>query len=51
MLVVKIFANKSGFVPNYTFLNFGVMCCMFSTFHVSSRIVANISESSLLFSQ
>ena len=25
----------------------GVMCCMLSTFHVSSRIVANISESSL----
>ena len=29
---------------------FGIMCCMLSTFHVSSRIVANISESSpLLF--
>ena len=27
------------------------MCCMLSTFHVSSWIVANISESSLLFSQ
>ena len=25
------------------------MCCMLSTFHVSSRIVANISEPSLLF--
>ena len=30
---------------------FGIMCCMLSTFHVSSRIVANISESSLLLSQ
>ena len=30
---------------------FGVMCCMLSTFHVSSRIVANKSESSFLFSQ
>ena len=31
--------------------SFGVMCCMLSTFHVSSRIVANFSEPSLLFSQ
>ena len=30
---------------------FGVMCCMLITFHVSSRIVDNISEPSLLFSQ
>ena len=30
---------------------FRIMCCMLSTFHVSSRIVANISESSLLLSQ
>ena len=28
-----------------------IMCCMLSTFHVSSWIVANISEPSLLFSQ
>ena len=33
------------------FLEFGIMCCMLSTFHMSSRIVANISESSLLLSQ
>ena len=25
---------------------FGIMCCMLSTFHVSSQIVANINESS-----
>ena len=30
---------------------YGVICCMLSTCHVSSRIVADISESSLLFSQ
>ena len=30
---------------------FVVMCCMLITFHVSSWIVTNISESSLLFSQ
>ena len=29
----------------------GIKCCMLCTFHVSSRIVANISESSLLLSQ
>ena len=28
-----------------------IMCCMLSTFHVSSRIVANISESSIFLSQ
>ena len=30
---------------------FGIMCCMLSTFHVSSRIVANNSKSSILPSQ
>ena len=30
---------------------FGVMCCMFRTFGVSSRITANINEPSLLLSQ
>ena len=30
---------------------FGVMCCMLSTCRVLSRIVANISETSLLFSK
>ena len=29
----------------------GIMCCMLSTFHVSSQIMATISESSLLMSQ
>ena len=33
----------------YHLFKFGVMCCMLSTFHVSSQIVANISEPSLLF--
>ena len=32
-------------------LELGIMCCMLHTFHVSSRIVAYISESSLLLSQ
>ena len=39
-------------VPEWShLLKFGVMCCMLSTFHVSSRIVANISGPSLLISQ
>ena len=36
---------------NPSFRIWGYMCCMLSTFHVSSRIVANVSESSFLFSQ
>ena len=41
----------TGDVWKIPFFEFGVMCCMLSTFHVSSRIVANFSEPPLLFSQ
>ena len=40
-----------GMSEQSNLFEFGIMCCMLSTFHVSSRIVANISESSLLLSQ
>ena len=45
-----------GLILVYLLIFFKVACClcldlMLSTFHVSSRIVANISESSLLLSQ
>ena len=32
-----------------TFLRFRVMCCMLNTFHVSSWVLANITESAFLF--
>ena len=44
-------ATTGGDVWIITSLRIWVMCCMLSTFDVSSRIVANISESSLLLSQ
>ena len=44
------FCQQIWFCTKLYLFEFGVMCCMLSTFHVSSRIVANISESSLLFS-
>ena len=36
-----------GMAEQSHLLEFGVMCCMLSTFHVSPRIVAKVSESSL----
>ena len=46
--------GESSFIflwpPRSHLFEFGFMCCMLSTFHVSSRIVANISGPSLLFS-
>ena len=44
------FCQQIRFCTKLYLFEFGVVCCMLSTFHVSSRIVANISESSLLFS-
>ena len=35
------------YMNNPIIFEYGVMCCMLSSFHVSSRIAANISESSL----
>ena len=37
-----------GCLNNLMVFEFGIMCCILSTFHVSLQIVANISESSLL---
>ena len=55
---IRLLGGAGGFSNvvatfNHVFyrFEFGIMCCMLSTFHVSSRIVANISESSLLLSQ
>ena len=42
--------HQPGMFQYSHLFEFGVMCCMLSTSHVSSRIVANISESSLLLS-
>ena len=47
--VLKFFMATTWIIPS--FFNLVVMCRMLSTFHVSSQFVANISESSLLFSQ
>ena len=49
-IIMKIF-NIDYYVLLYTVAHtFVLSCCMLSTFHVSSRIVANMSESSLLLS-
>ena len=45
------YGHHRGCLNNPIFSNLGVMCCIWRTFHVSSQIVANISESPLLFSQ
>ena len=46
----KLFTPLEMFGWTHLF-EFGIMCCMLHTFHVSSRIMANISESSILLSQ
>ena len=35
----------------FFFVEFGVMCCMLSTFHLSSQIITNVSEPSFLISE
>ena len=48
---VNLFMATAGdvwIIPSFQIWD---MCCMLSTFNVSSQIVANISESSVLFSQ
>ena len=49
MWLGPVYGHHQGCLEQSHLFQFGIMCCMFCTFHVSSRIVANFSEPSLLY--